>query len=132
MSQKKVANIGPFQQLFPAAVQKGSLITLTGHVSVTDEAAPRDPGDLLAQIRNIYADVAKTLEAMGATMNDVVDETWFVTDAGDLMANLEPIFAARAKAYGSERPDVAQTCVQVAALVMPELVIEMKLVAVVD
>ncbi len=132
MSQKKVANIGPFVQLFPAAVQKGSLITLTGHVSVDDAGAPRDPGDLIAQLKNIYGDIAKTLEAMGAGMQDVIDETWFVTDAGEVMANVEPIFTARAEAYGKERPDVAQTCVQVAALVMPELVIEVKLVAVLD
>ena len=62
-------------------------------------------------------------------MDDIVDETLFVTDIGGLLGNIEAWCAVRSEAYGAATPEVSQTCVQVAALVMPELVIEIKCIA---
>jgi enamine deaminase RidA (YjgF/YER057c/UK114 family) len=44
------------------------------------------------------------------------------------MANADPVFAVRNDAY-SGSPEVCQTLVQVSALVMPELKIEIKCIA---
>jgi len=52
----------------------------------------------------------------------------FVTDVGELMANIESVFGARAEAYGG-LPEVSLTLVQVVALVRPELKIEIKCIA---
>jgi hypothetical protein len=46
----------------------------------------------------------------------------------ELMANSDAVFGARAKAYGGI-PEVCQTLVQVSALVLPELKLEIKCVA---
>ncbi|MEL7363844.1 MAG: RidA family protein, partial [Bacteroidota bacterium] len=85
-------------------------------------------GDLAAQTRQAYANVQEVLAHFGATMDHVVDETWYVTDIGATMANVGELFGIRAEAYG-ENPEVAQTMVQVAGLVMPMLSIEIKCVA---
>jgi enamine deaminase RidA (YjgF/YER057c/UK114 family) len=61
-------------------------------------------------------------------MDNIVDETIFVTDINDLMANVEEVFAAREEAYGG-KPEVSQTLVQAAALVLPDLKIEIKCIA---
>lgn len=62
---------------------------------------------------------------------DVVDETWFVTDLQDVMANLRTVFGVRDEVYGGEY-DVTQTMIEVSGLVYPELLVEIKCVAVVD
>jgi enamine deaminase RidA (YjgF/YER057c/UK114 family) len=79
-------------------------------------------------MRQAYANVQEVLAKYGATMDNIVDEAWLVTDIQSLMAQLEPLFTARVEAYGGN-PDVTQTAVQVAGLVMPELLIEIKCIA---
>ena len=61
-------------------------------------------------------------------MSNIVDESFFVTDMGELFGNIEDVYGAREAAYGGT-PEVCQTVVQVAALVQPELKIEIKCIA---
>ena len=61
-------------------------------------------------------------------MDNTVDETWFVTDVNDCMAQVEALFTERHMIYG-KAPEVSQTLVQVGALVDPALKIEIKCVA---
>ena len=68
------------------------------------------------------------LSQFSATMDNLVDETMFVTDIGEVMSNAESIFEARAEAYG-KTPEVCQTLVQVSALVLPKLKLEIKCIA---
>ena len=63
------------------------------------------------------------LAEFGATLDNVVEETVFVTDMAQTMSQVQEIFAARASAYG-QRPDVTQTLVGVSALVDPAFTIE--------
>ncbi|WP_457652866.1 hypothetical protein [Rhodocaloribacter sp.] len=51
-----------------------------------------------------------------------------MTDMQNTMTNIEALFGIRAEACG-KAPEVSQTLVQVAGLVMPELLIEIKCVA---
>jgi 2-iminobutanoate/2-iminopropanoate deaminase len=97
-------------------------------VSLDEKGKIVGPNDVAAQVRQAYANVAEVLAKFGATMDDVVDETLFVTDIAAVMGNAEEVFRVRAEAYGGE-PQVSQTLVQVAALVMPELMVEIKCVA---
>jgi enamine deaminase RidA (YjgF/YER057c/UK114 family) len=46
----------------------------------------------------------------------------------ELFGNIEDVYGAREAAYGAT-PEVSQTLVQVAALVQPELKIEIKCIA---
>ena len=128
--EKTVVKEGPFAQFIPEGVKAGNLIFLSGQVSIDEQGEVVAPGDLVAQARQAYRHVKATLEKFGAGMGDIVDETFFVTDVGAAMGKIEPLWAARAEAYGGD-PRVSQTMVQVSGLVMPELMIEIKVTAVV-
>ena len=73
------------------------------------------PDDLVAQTVLAYEHVRAVLAEFGATLDNVVEETVFVTDMAQTMSQVQEIFAARASAYG-QRPDVTQTLVGVPAL----------------
>lgn len=126
--EKETVRFGPFADLLANGVRVGDTIYLSGAVSVDGEGNVVGEGDLLVQLRQCYANIGEVLAKYGATLENIVDETWFVTDVEEVMAQLDPLFTARAEAFG-KNPDMTQTCVQVAALVFPELLIEVKCVA---
>ena len=124
--EKKVFRSGAYADLFCQGVRVGDALYMAGQVG-TDENGSA-PEDLVAQMKNAYAHVQSVLAEYGATMDNVVDETWFVTDIDDTMAKVGDLFAARADIYGKQ-PEVSQTLVQVAGLVDPSFKIEIKCVA---
>ena len=124
---RQVARFGPFKDFIASGVRHGDTVTVSGQLGTDPDGAVVE-GGLAAQTRQAYANVAEVLSRLGATMADVIDETWYVTDIGATMANVGPVFAARAEAYGGA-PDVAQTMVEVSGLVLPEALIEIKCVA---
>ena len=125
---KKVVRYGPFKDLIAEGVLVGDTLYLSGQVSIDEEGNVIGAGDLVVQTSQAYANVRDVLEKFGASMENIVDETIFVTDMTAAMAAIEPLFSARAAAYGGS-PDVTQTFVQTAGLFMPELLIEIKCVA---
>ncbi len=124
--EKKIFRSGPYSDLFCQGVRVGETIYLAGQVG-TDENGTA-PEDLVAQMEHAYAHVQSVLAEYGASMDNVVDETWFVTDIDNTMARVGDLFAARANIYG-KKPEVSQTLVQVAALVDPSFKIEIKCIA---
>ena len=124
--EKKLFRSGPYADLFSQGVQVGNTLYMAGQVAMDD--AGGIPEDLVAQMKHAYAHVQSVLAEYGATMDNVVDETWFVTDIDDTMAKVGDLFAARAEIYG-KKPEVSQTLVQVAGLVDPSFKIEIKCVA---
>jgi 2-iminobutanoate/2-iminopropanoate deaminase len=128
--EKSVVRDGPFAQFIPDGVRAGNQIFLSGQVGIDAAGEVVAPGDLVAQARQAYTHVAATLEKLGAGMGDIVDETFFVTDVSAAMGNIEALWGVRAEAYGGD-PQVSQTMLEVAGLVMPDLMIEIKVIAVV-
>ncbi len=124
--EKKVFRSGPYADLFCQGVRVGETIYLAGQVGTDENGAA--PQDLVAQMKNAYAHVQSVLAQYGATMDNVVDETWFVTNIDNTMEKVGDLFAARAVIYG-KKPQVSQTLVQVAGLVDPSFKIEIKCVA---
>ena len=124
--EKKVLRSGPYADLFCQGVRVGETIYLAGQVGTDENGAA--PEDLVAQMVHAYAHVQSVLAEYGASMDNVVDETWFVTDIDNTMAKVGDLFAARAEIYG-KKPEVSQTLVQVAALVDPSFKIEIKCIA---
>ena len=118
--EKKLFRSGPYADLFSQGVQVGNTLYMAGQVAM-DEAGGI-PEDLVEQMKLAYQNVA-------ADMDNIVDETWFVTDVNDCMAQVEALFTERHIIYG-KAPEVSQTLVQVGALVDPSLKIEIKCVAV--
>ena len=82
-------------------------------------------GDLRAQTEQVYENLARVLEANGATFADVVKIQTFFTTLEDLAGSRE----VRGRYLPADPP--ASTAVQVAALVVPEALIEVDVVAVV-
>lgn len=124
--EKKVFRSGPYADLFCQGVKVGETIYLAGQVGTDENGAA--PQDLVGQMKNAYANVQSVLAEYGATMDNVIDETWFVTDIDNTMAKVGDLFAVRAEIYG-KKPEVSQTLVQVAGLVDPSFEIEIKCVA---
>lgn len=124
---KTTERSGPFADFFCNGVQVGDHLHLSGVVSV-DANGTVGEGDLTAQVAQCYANIEATLANFGADLSNVVDETVFVTDVEDFMANLPAIAAAREAAYET-KPEVAQTLVEVGRLVDPSWLIEIKAVA---
>ncbi|MCI5107381.1 MAG: RidA family protein [Pseudomonadales bacterium] len=123
---KKSYRSGPYADFIAKGVQVGNVLYLSGQLGMDDEG--NVPEGLLEQVKLAYAGLTQVLGEFGATLDNVVDETFFVTDVEELMANVEPIYTARQEVYGGF-PEVAQTVIQIGALVDPRCKIEIKCIA---
>lgn len=126
---KQIVRIGAFKEIIASGVKDGDLLTLSGQVGVDDEGGVVGAGDVCAQLGQAYANLLEVLEEFGVSADRIVDETWFVTDIQDVMANVERLVAIREEVLGEPPRNVTHTLVQVSALVMPELLIEVKCIA---
>ena len=126
---KKLFRNGPYADLFSQGVQVGNTLHMAGQVGT--DASGKAPDSLVEQMKNAYQHVESVLKEFDCTMDNVVEETWFVTDMHECMTQVQDLFAARQAIYGKS-PEVAQTLVQVVALVDPSFKIEIKCVAITD
>ena len=110
---------------YSQAVKVGDTIYLSGQISHNETGEIVGVGDVEAQIRQAYVNIKKLLAEYGASVENIVDETWFVTDieAGDAVAG-----KLRKEIY-SGIPVVALTVVEIKRLAFPELLVEIKCVA---
>lgn len=108
---------------YAQAVKVGDLLFLSGQVGHDDQGAIE--GDMDEQMRRTYANMEKVLAKFGATLDNLVDETLYVTD-------IDAGWASRVKmkdeVFGGNVP-VASTIVEVARLAFPELLLELRSVA---
>ncbi|KRV48178.1 enamine deaminase RidA [Wenjunlia vitaminophila] len=104
----------------------GRLVVLSGQVALDERGNTVGAGDPEAQARQVFENVRRCLAAAGATFDDVVKLTYFVTDIGHLPA----VRAARDQYVDTRRPP-ASTAVQVAALFRPDLLLEVEALALV-
>ena len=124
--EKKLLREGPYADFFSQGVQVGNVLTMAGQIAVDDNG--NTPDDLKSQMIMCYENILKILDHFGGTLENVVDETWFVTDIDECMENVSEIFAERERIYG-RKPEVSQTLIGVNALVQPNLKIEIKCIA---
>ena len=82
-------------------------------------------GDLAAQTDQVFQNLVRVLDDNGATFGDVVKIQTFITTMDGLQASRE----VRSRYLPDEPP--ASTAVRVAALMVPEALIEVDVVAVV-
>ena len=109
---------------YAQAVRVGNVLHLAGSLSVNDAFEPLHAGDMNAQVEAVYASIRDTLAHFGATLDNVVRETIFVTDMDAFLgAN-----AVRIAAYGGHRP--ATTAVQVTRLAFADCLVEIEATAV--
>ena len=124
--QKKQYRQGPYANFFAQGIQVGNVLTLSGQLGV--DVNGDTPSDMKGQVINTYTNIKTVLAEFGATMDNVIDEQWFVTDMEECMANVSEIFSAREIAYGG-KPEVSQTLVGTSALVDPIFKVEIKIIA---
>jgi len=125
-TEKKTYRSGPYQEFFAQGTQVGNILYLSGQVGTDRDG--NTPTSIAKQTKIAYANIQDVLSQFGADMSNIADETLFVTDMAELFSDIENVYGAREAAYG-ETPEVCQTLVQVASLVLPELKIEIKCIA---
>ena len=123
---KKIFRSGPYADLIAQGVQVGDILYLSGQVGM-DEAG-NIPSSMAEQTALAYTNIRAVLAEFGATFDNIVDETFLVTSVEETHEQLEAIFGARAEAYGGI-PEVTQTLIGVAGLLLPELKLEIKCIA---
>jgi enamine deaminase RidA (YjgF/YER057c/UK114 family) len=102
----------------------GRLVWTSGQVPVAADGTVAPAGDWEAQTRLAFQNVGHALGAGGATWSDVVKLTIFVVD----IAGLPTVRAVRDEFVDVERPPTS-SLVQVAGLVLPDVLIEVEAVA---
>jgi enamine deaminase RidA (YjgF/YER057c/UK114 family) len=118
--------------VFPAAqyshvvLGSGRFVAIAGQLALDQDGEIVGEGDPEAQARQVFENLRRCLAAAGATFDDVVKLTYFVTD----MAHMPAVRAAR-RAYIPDDRLPAASAVQVAALVRPEFLMEVEAFAVV-
>jgi enamine deaminase RidA (YjgF/YER057c/UK114 family) len=125
---KKTFRSKPFQGIFAQGTRVGDMLYLAGQVSMDDGGNVVAPGDFGKQLAQCYANADIILREFGGDMSNVIDETLVVTGVSHVLTDLETFGAVRENVYGAE-PEVSQTLVQVAGLVTPDLLVELKCVA---
>ncbi|MET8410281.1 RidA family protein [Streptomyces sp. NPDC005195] len=103
----------------------GRLVAVSGQLALDEDGRLVGEGDPAAQARQVFENLRRCLAAAGATFDDVVKLTFFVTD----MAHMPAIRAARDAHIPADRLPAA-SAVQVAALVGPEFLMEIEAYAV--
>ncbi len=105
------------------AVRAGNLLFVSGFVPVDGEGRLVGGDDVVAQARQVLANLGAVLSAAGATFADVVKVTVYLTDIADRV-RINPV---RQEVFGDARP--ASTLVEVSALAVPGAKLEIEAVA---
>ncbi|MFF4488921.1 RidA family protein [Streptomyces sp. NPDC001544] len=118
--------VAPAAQYSHVVIGTGRFVAVSGQLALDEDGRLVGEGDPEAQARQVFENLSRCLAAAGATFEDVVKLTYFVTD----MAYLPAIRAARAARIPDDRLPAA-SAVQVAALVSPAFLMEIEAFAVV-
>ena len=106
------------------AVRAGDLLFVSGCVPIDGEGNLVGGDDVVAQARQVLANVGAVLAAAGASFADVAKVTVYLTDVDD-RARINPV---RREVFGAARP--ASTLVEVSRLAIEGAKIEVEAVAV--
>jgi 2-iminobutanoate/2-iminopropanoate deaminase len=121
-------DVGPASQSYYSTAVRadaGPLLFVAGQVAWDENHKILYEGDIKGQTRHVLERIATIVGASGGTMDDLVNLMVFTTD----MRWFEDIAEVRRDYFTAPGP--ASTMVEVAALALPGLLIEMHCVAVV-
>ena len=119
------APVGTYSQAVRVETGDAVWIHVSGQIAIDRDGSLVGPGDIRAQTRQVFENLKAILETNGATFADAVKIGTYLTTLDDLTGMRE----IRSEYLTSEPP--ASTAVQVVALVVPDALIEIDLVAVV-
>ncbi|MFB7596955.1 RidA family protein [Streptomyces sp. NPDC056160] len=118
--------VAPAAQYSHVVMGTGRFVAVSGQLALDEDGALVGKDDPAAQARQVFENIRRCLAAAGATFDEVVKLTCFVTD----MSHMPAIRAARAGHLPDDRLP-AISAVQVAALIRPEFLMEIEAFAVV-
>ena len=102
------------------------VLFLSGHAAISETGELVGIGDFDAQAEATFQSLQRTLQAGGSNLSKVVKVTIYLTD----MSYFERIVALRQQWFSAPYP--ADTIVEVKALALPELMIEIEAIATTD
>src|SRR5512147_499887 len=108
------------------AKRVGAMIFVSGTVAVNEAGEVIGAGDLYVQTSYAIKKIDDALRELGADLRHVVRTRTFVTDIG----RFEQFARAHREAFDGIDP--AATCVEIQRLVVPELLVEIEVDAVLD
>jgi enamine deaminase RidA (YjgF/YER057c/UK114 family) len=143
-ASRELAYFGvPWESAFgyPQAVKVGGVIYVSGQLShdergnlvgpATLDGAGKvvDSSSMALQMQTTYENARRLLAKFGATLDDVVEETIYVTDFEAAFAVAPQV---RKAAYGTDRPLCASTILGATRLAFQQQLVEISFTAVVE
>lgn len=112
--------------MYSHVIKCGNTLYLAGQTPRDLEGKPMGIGDIEAQAVQVFEKLKIVLAAAGATLDDVVKETVYITD----LSYRDKVGEVRRRYH--KQPYPASTLVVVKSLSSPELMIEVDAIAVLD
>ena len=109
---------------YAQCVRVGDTLYIAGQMPVGRDGGLIGAGDLAAQARQCFTNLADVLDAAGSRLADLVDVTYYLTDMGAVMG----LAAVMGECLPPDAP--AATVLGVTALFLPGQLIEIKATAV--
>jgi enamine deaminase RidA (YjgF/YER057c/UK114 family) len=121
---RRISSVSPFEDVvgYSRAVAAGDQVWVSGCTSVVDGQVAHI-GDMGAQATQAIGVIDTALAEVGCSLADVVRTRIYVTD----ITRWPEVAAAHLAAFGDVRP--ASTMVEVAALIDPDMLVEIEAVA---
>ncbi|MCW2536831.1 MAG: Endoribonuclease [Modestobacter sp.] len=122
-TEYRVAGLPAPVSHYTDAVRWGDLLFVSGCAAIGADGAVIAPGDVAAQARVVHEYLGSALRAAGTDFAHVLKVTVYLLDVGDRAAVNE----VRREFFGDALP--ASTLVEVSALVLPGLLVEVEAIA---